>query len=496
MNLNLTKYDFFLVYGLIFIVIFFSILGYFIYSVFIGIGILTMLLVAIIVYLQIQRSKEKLLILKLETLAKENIYNQNKQLTNLLYQLKKMNLEKGGDSKINIKQKDSKPILKNPMDSIFQEFKKVIRKKGGNPRSYPIIISSTQHPHNGGAATNAYKLVSYFRNNGFKAVGIFFTQENYIVDILDPDNIGGIWNLPYITKNNFFKRDIQNQVRDIHSFFSKNKKQPIIFAKNNAAPYYSKLLFPNSEINYLVSGCWHLDKLVIEGHNISARRFLKSNLPVAQNWTEIKTLALCSNIIPNSKQSKKLIKKIYPEFRSKIIDPINTSSIIEIKKGGERALSWDERDIDILFASSNMNRKIKNAPLAQQIMSHPDFIHLRKVVFGENADDFEQIPNTKVYNRSPQDDVIACMNRTKVVLCTSFFDANPNIISEAIHMGCNVLVSKNVGQSERYPKEWVCKDVYVLDEWIKKVKLLSVTPSEKLRSQIKVSNDINLISLI
>ena len=84
MNLNLTKYDFFLVYGLIFIVIFFSILGYFISSVFIGIGILTMLLVAIIVYLQIQRSKEKLLILKLETLAKENIYNQNKQLTNLL----------------------------------------------------------------------------------------------------------------------------------------------------------------------------------------------------------------------------------------------------------------------------------------------------------------------------------------------------------------------------------------------------------------------------
>ena len=88
------------------------------------------------------------------------------------------------------------------------------------------------------------------------------------------------------------------------------------------------------------------------------------------------------------------------------------------------------------------------------------------------------------------------MNRTKVVLCTSFFDANPNIISEAIHMGCNVLVSKNVGQSERYPKEWVCKDVYVLDEWIQKVKLLSVTPSEKLRSQIKASNDINLISLI
>ena len=63
-------------------------------------------------------------------------------------------------------------------------------------------------------------------------------------------------------------------------------------------------------------------------------------------------------------------------------------------------------------------------------------------------------------------------------------------------MGCNVLVSKNVGHSERYPKEWVCKDIYVLDEWIKKVKLLSVTSSEKLRSQIKPSNDSSLISLI
>ena len=68
--------------------------------------------------------------------------------------------------------------------------------------------------------------------------------------------------------------------------------------------------------------------------------------------------------------------------------------------------------------------------------------------------------------------VIKHLRKTKLLICTSYFDASPNIVREAIMSGCNILVSKNCGWSERYGSESVCGDVYDLREWKKKTNYL------------------------
>lgn len=470
MKINLTKVDAYIIIAACILGLVASFLGYFISSIFVFIGILWILILGLLVYLQTLRSKEKTLVKTLQELSEKAQYKQNKQIATMLQQQQSQ-----AQSKAQTERNENPQELENP-------------------HSYPIIISSTQHPHYGGAATNAYKLVKYFRKNGFKTAGLFFT--NYEVDVLDPDQIGGIWNLPYVREDNMQQKAIRKQLEETNAFCSINGKAPIIFAKNLAAPLYCKKLYPESEVNYLVSGCWHLDKLVNDGLNISAMRFLQSEIPVDENRVELQTMELAKHVIPNSEILKKLLEKLHPEFSHKITQPINTSQIVELEDKSVQRTSWKSRDIDLLFAASSMNRKIKNAELAQRIFAHPDFAGLKKVVIGDDADAFQDIPNTQVFERSPQDLVISQMARAKVVLCTSYFDANPNVVSEAIYMGCHVVVSKNVGQSERYPREWVCEDVYQLEEWVEKVKFILKTPSQNLRAQILPSTQKSLLTLI
>ena len=53
-----------------------------------------------------------------------------------------------------------------------------------------IIISSTQYPDYGGAATNAYALIKYLRQYCNNIIGLFFNNDLNVDK--DPDNIGNI----------------------------------------------------------------------------------------------------------------------------------------------------------------------------------------------------------------------------------------------------------------------------------------------------------------
>jgi hypothetical protein len=53
-----------------------------------------------------------------------------------------------------------------------------------------IIVSSTQYPYYGGAATNAYALIKFFRSYGHRVAGIYFIDKNVNID---PENIGGVF---------------------------------------------------------------------------------------------------------------------------------------------------------------------------------------------------------------------------------------------------------------------------------------------------------------
>lgn len=337
-----------------------------------------------------------------------------------------------------------------------------------------VLVTSTQWPYHGGASTNSYALVKYLRSNGIDAAGIFFDSTNNQVD---PDRIGGIWRVNSNGSENEFPNIIKPKIIEYLG-----GTPDLILAKNYAAPILSRDMFSTSKIAYMVTGSPHMIKLSAEG--ISAKKYLQLER-VDLFKPEVNAINASNVVIPNSKLGRKLLIKHYGNM-SKILNPIDTSMAIN-NHGINKKFS--DRIYDVAFIASNLKRDVKNAEFAKKIFAK--IPTSKKIVLGDNNDSFLSVANTKVYPSMSHKDVIAIMNNTKVVICTSYYDASPNTIKEAISCGCNILLSENCGWHETYPREFVCSDVYDINEWIDKIKFL-------IKNDVKYSIDIsyNNLSLI
>ena len=313
-----------------------------------------------------------------------------------------------------------------------------------------ILITSTQYPYYGGAATNAYALIKHFRKLGLKVSGAFFEDKSINVD---PDSIGGVFQVPTKSRSSFNKK--------VNQYLG--GEPDLILCKNYVAPVLSRAAYPNSKIIYLASGCPQMMEL--SSKNISAIKYLKSS-KLVEFSAEKKAIKCSDFIVPNSDIAKKLLAKHYGSS-GKILNPLNTSFEINKKP---RSTLFEKRPYDIGFICSNFNRSVKNARLALAIFDN--FKSSRKIAIGNNSSSFNKIANTSVFSSKDNDFVIKILSQTKLIICPSYYDASPNIIREAILCGCNILVSKNCGWSEIYPEESVCKDVYNKKEWVDKARFL------------------------
>ena len=176
----------------------------------------------------------------------------------------------------------------------------------------------------------------------------------------------------------------------------------------------------------------------------------------------------------NSKISKKFIKN-YNKFidKNKILEPINTSIFLNNYTNSTK--KFKDRSIDILYASSNLKRDVKNFKFAVEIFDYlNNFLSLdfKIVVVGANFKSEKRIHGVKYMGVLTNKNLMKIMSNTKLVINTSYFDASPNLITEAIHNGCNILVSNNCGWSEIYNKKMVCNDVYSVKDWVDKITYL------------------------
>lgn len=326
-----------------------------------------------------------------------------------------------------------------------------------------ILIASTQYPYYGGAATNSYALIKHFRSAGYLVAGVFFDNHR---EPVDPDKIGGVWRVRDKNSERLIKRMIITYL---------GGRPDVILGKNYGAPVSGRNLFPDAKIVYLVTGCPQMREM--SEKKISAQRYLHD-----KQIQKFEPEALCIKssdfVIPNSPLGKELLIKHYGNL-SAISDPVNTSIA---KNRSSKSKNFKDRKYGIAFVCSNLNRKVKNSNLAFNIFKK--FPNVPKVVIGNNNKNFKKIPNTDVFNILPHFKVMNIMGNSKLVLCTSFYDASPNVITEALYSGCNILISKNCGWSELYPEEFVCQDVYTPKEWIEKVSFL-------LKNNIEYENSYN-----
>lgn len=320
-----------------------------------------------------------------------------------------------------------------------------------------IVISSTQYPGYGGAATNAYELIKEFRKNNFKTVGIFFHDDlnvNY-----DPDNIGGI----YLYNFKYYKEII---IKDVLSY---TKKYPnICLAKNYMAPIYCKDVF-NCWVTYLVSGINHFCS--IYNKNL-ATEILSENFIINEKdknliQNEIICNTVSDKIILNSKLCYDLFFKIYGKRFSKKISKEIINTTLFNKKINKNINKY----FDIALCCSNFERIDKNNKFLLNILKNPIFDCYKKVFIGSNYEIFKDIPNSTFLGLQTNKNSEMYLSQSKVLLFPSLFDANSNTVIQAYYNYCLPIVTNNIGNYEYFDELLICNS-FNENEWTKKIILV------------------------
>ena len=338
-----------------------------------------------------------------------------------------------------------------------------------------IVVSSTQYPGYGGAATNAYAIIKFLRSKDFNVVGIFF--HNTLNVNYDPDNIGGIFLYLY-------KYEESKVVKDAFGYLKTNPT--LCLAKNYVAPLFCKKIFKCYTV-YLVSGINHFGMFY---KIVSAEKFLEPSfinkhiLP-----DEVETNAICDSIVVNSELTHKIFSKLYPESIHKLKAPVDTT--VCIKKIDEQYL----KTIDIVLICSNFKRVDKNNNFLYDVIRNASFNKYSKVVIGENSDMFENIPNCTCYPLQPQKECLQFMAKSRILLHPSFYDSNSNTIREAYHHGCLPLITRNVGYSELFPNYLICND-FSISEWGKKLYYLLYNYDEIKDTKILFNTELHVDELL
>ena len=316
-----------------------------------------------------------------------------------------------------------------------------------------IVVSSTQYPGFGGAATNAYNIIKYLRNFGFIVCGVFFDDK---LDVnVDPENIGGIFLYKLKTINeNFIREQVTNYLQG---------EPTICFAKNYTSPIECKKMFPNSKVYYLVSGINHQ---YIFYPNYSYEDIMKLN-SVQPLQDEISCIERIDKVIFNSNQTMSFFNKFYNNYKYKFINKIIDTSFIGINNLSTKN-STINRKYDIIICCSKLDRTDKNNLMLIPILINPIFNKYKKIIIGKNNDKFKCIPNSFFIEQLSNIEVNYIFSQSRVLLYPSLCEANSNTIREALNNSCCPLISINCGFSHIYPNCCVC-NTYDNSEWTNKL---------------------------
>ncbi len=352
---------------------------------------------------------------------------------------------------------------------------------------HKILISSTQYTGYGGAATNAYAIVKYLRNEGYNVAGLFLhtsTNVNY-----NPDNIEGIfistYNRPYEGLS----------VRDNIIDYLKGPPS-ICFGKNYIAPIVLKSLFPNSYITYLVSGINHLNST-----NIPAVKFLSdpSIMGKVSIPDEIECIEKSNLIVLNSLLCKNIFEKLYPYSTSKIYPSIiDTTQYLNMDMTNQDKLENNNniiKEYDIMVCCSRLDRIVKNNGFLIDVLNDNRLNYTKKCIIGQKYDNFENIPNSVCLGLLKQDETNKFMKKCKLLLFPSLFDANPNTVREALKLGCIPIITPNIGFSELFPDVLICQ-TFEKEEWINKI-LYNLNNFENIKNlEINFSSNSSITDII
>lgn len=363
---------------------------------------------------------------------------------------------------------DNTMIYYSPEYDIDKHFNQMIMLDNLNVKpigKLSVMVSSTQYPSYGGAATNTYNIIKYFKKNKeINTVGIFIDSCDDIYEKANPDNVEDVIGLNY---RDFNLPDIQSKI--VEKF---NCYPDIAFCKNCMAPKLIKTVFPNCINIFLVSGIWGFSQLECGANEIT-------DFAPMRKSPEEKSIEMSNLIICNSNLTIQYFKKIYGDIiQNKLLEsPVDTTKYNVMHKGKH---SKEKRVIDIIAIASNVNRPVKNVKFVKDILTFDKKFKKKKIVIiGENTEelfgDLKETFNIEIISLIKQQEVENYLRKSKIIIIPSLFDSNSNVFREATFNGVIPFISCNVAHPTKYPKflvlenydsvEWAYRISHVLDNY-------------------------------
>ena len=299
------------------------------------------------------------------------------------------------------------------------------------------LVTSTQYPSYGGAATNAYNLIKYFqKDKNIYTTGLFINIDDSVYDNCNPDNLENVIGLLY--------RDFDDV--GIHTFIHKKFKSipDIAFCKNSMAPKIIKKIFPNCIIIFLVSGIMGFSQIEFGANSITDFHNL-------QKSQEINSIISSNLIICNSHLTLNYYNKIYPNISNLHPQPIDTTKYNTFHISNQK----HKKSIDIIVVASNVNRPVKNIKFIKQLFKSSPKLQNRKItIIGSNSENMFQNISKKITTLPllSQQEVDTYLLKSKIILIPSLFDSNSNTFREAIYSNVIPFISINVAHPKKYPK--------------------------------------------
>lgn len=341
-----------------------------------------------------------------------------------------------------------------------------------------VIILSTQFNRYGGAATCAYELHKYFLYNKVNSYALFF--DNSILgneSKYNQDELPNVYACKLLKNYLDEKIDLKvyNEIKKI--IIEKTNNNFLMLGFNYLAPLIGKLMFPDKLMYYMVTGtCYINNSCISYGTDL-----INENFTQEYNLLEKKTIEISDYIIPNSNIMKNLITNIYeiiPNevydlheiFENNIWENINLKEVLLMSPEKIHNLNYVKK-YDLIFISSNFDRKVKNVDFAKEIFSNKSLENLKKIVVGKNSNKYfnkDEIKNLDVFDLVDQEKIIKLLKQSKIIIIPSFVESYSITCIEASNNICIPILSSNIGCNNFINNYYIIK-TYVLKDWVNKI---------------------------
>lgn len=305
-----------------------------------------------------------------------------------------------------------------------------------------ITIVSTQRPGYGGAATSAYEAIKHLRRLGHDVTGLFIDhcgdpecQHSGAVPHgpadpwYDPDGISGVNGVGTCKARE--SSDWLPQDSDV--VVGKNYGAAALVGAGCRCPTV-----------YWTSG-------VPELANI-AKPFVEYSEPLDRTRPDIQAIAATTITLVHSSLVLDHYRRVLtPDLRHHLVEVIvPTPDMVPLDSMPDR-IPYMAREYDAVMIASEWGRTVKNPWLAKYTSLALGRAGERVAVIGGGwRHPSRHETHHGLVSHARALDVLA---DSRVLVIPSYFDASPNVYTEAIALGCNVVVSPNVGNCWDHPTE-------------------------------------------